>query len=112
MPEEDRTMLLAQVPKKEPHSKFVFPETEIREMLRKELEEAAEESATLHEGWEPVLDSLRMVTVVTTLEDLFDFDLPPEKVIKKGGYTSEDQGVDDMTNNLRRLWEEHHSSGG
>jgi acyl carrier protein len=97
--------MVAQAPAKEPHTKPAFPLDKVREILRRELEEAEEESATLHEGWEPVLDSLRMVTVVTSLDDLFDFPLPPEKVVKKGGYTSVDEGVDDMTDNLRRLWE-------
>ena len=97
---------------KDPPSTSEFPTERVRELLRKELEEAVEESATLHESWEPVLDSLRMVSVVTTLEYLFDFPLPPEKVIRKGGCTSADQGVDDMADNLRRLWEKHHKSGG
>ena len=102
----------AQSPVKDQRSKSAFPIENVREILRKELEEAKEESDTLHEGWEPVLDSLRMVTVVTALEDLFSFELPPEKVIRKGGYASVDQGVDDMTDNLRRLWEKHNKLGG
>jgi acyl carrier protein len=102
----------AQTPVKDPPSKSAFPIERVRQVLRKELEEAEEESGTLHEGWEPVLDSLRMVTVVTALEGMFDFALPPEKVIRKGGCASVDQGVDNMTDNLRRLWEKHHKSGG
>src|SRR4051794_39879021 len=102
----------AQAPVKEPPSKSAFPFEEVREVLGRELEEAEEESSTLHEGWEPLLDSLRMVTVVTALEDLFDFALPPEKVIRKGGYASKEQAADNMTENLRRLWEKHHKSGG
>ena len=102
----------AQAPVKYPASESAFPFQRVRELLHKELEEAEEESGTLHEGWEPVLDSLRIVTVVTALEDVFDFALPPEKVIRKGGYASVDQGVDDMTENLRSLWEKHHKSGG
>ncbi|HEY7424056.1 MAG TPA: hypothetical protein VH682_07455 [Gemmataceae bacterium] len=102
----------AQAPVKAPPSKSTFSFERVREFLRKELEEAEEESSILHEGWEPVLDSLRMVTVVTALEGMFNFALPPEKVIRKGGYTSVDQGVDDMTDNLRRLWEKHYKSGG
>jgi hypothetical protein len=50
-----------------------------------------------------------MVTVVSTLEDMFDFPLPPEKVVKKGGYKSVDEGVENMTDNLRRLWDNHHN---
>jgi acyl carrier protein len=102
----------AQAPVKDPASKSAFPFERVRELLRKELEEAEEESSILHEGWEPVLDSLRMVTVVTALEGMFNFALPPEKVIRKGGYASVGQGVDHMTDNLRRLWEKHHKSGG
>ena len=49
---------------KEPPSKSTFPLEQVKEMLRKELEEAADESVICHGGWEPVLDSLRMVTVV------------------------------------------------
>jgi acyl carrier protein len=105
-------IMLTQALTKEPPSKSAFPEDKVRELLRRELEEAAEESATLHEGWEPVLDSLRMVTVITTLKDLFDFPLPPEKVIRKGGYSSVEEGVDNMADNLRRLWEKHHPPGG
>lgn len=107
----ENLIMLVQALTKDPPSRSAFPEDKAREILRRELEEAAEESATLHEGWEPVLDSLRMVTVVNTLKDLFDFPLPPEKVVRKGGYSSVDKGVDDMAGNLRRLWEKHHSSG-
>jgi acyl carrier protein len=99
--------MLAEAPVKNPPS--TFPLDKVREVLRKELEEAAEESATVHEAWEPLLDSLRVVTVVATLEDLFDFPLPPEKVVRKGGYTSVEQGVDDVAGNLRRLWDNHHN---
>jgi acyl carrier protein len=90
-------------------SRPIFPLQEVQEILRRELEEAAEESDVLHDGWEPVLDSLRMVTVVSTLEDMFDFPLPPEKVVRKGGYKDVDDGVDDMTKNLQRLWDKHYN---
>jgi hypothetical protein len=52
------------------------------------------------------------VTVIGTLVDLFDFPVPPEKLIRTGGYTSVDQGGDDTADNLRRLREKHYSSGG
>ena len=95
-------------PPKDLASKSTFPLEKVQEILRSELDEAAEESATLHGGWEPVLDSLRVVAVISTLEVLFDFPLPPEKAVRKGGYTSVDQGVDDITDNLRQLWDKHH----
>lgn len=87
-----------------PSSKSVFPLEEVQARLRSELEEAEAESVVLHPGWQPVLDSLRMVTAIATVEVLFDFKLPPEKVVKKGGYKSVDEGVADMTNRIREVW--------
>ncbi len=84
--------------------KGTFPLAEVQARLRRELEEAEAESIILHPGWQPVLDSLRMVTAIATVEDLFDFKLPPEKVVKKGGYKSVDEGVSDMTNKIREVW--------
>jgi hypothetical protein len=83
-----------------------FPLAEVQSRLRRELEEAEAESVILHPGWQPVLDSLRMVTAIATVESLFDFKLPPEKVVKKGGYKSVDEGVSDMTNRIRKVWTE------
>lgn len=99
---------MPEAPTREAPSKSTFPIEQLQEALRRELDEAADESEFLHGGWEPVLDSLRMVTVISTLEDMFDFPLPPEKVVKKGGYKSVDEGVEDMTDNLHRLWDKHH----
>jgi acyl carrier protein len=101
--------MILETSRKEPLSILAFPFERVQEVLRRELEEAANESVILHGAWEPVLDSLRMVTVVSTLEDMFDFPLPPEKVVKKGGYKSVDEGVENMTDNLRRLWDNHHN---
>jgi acyl carrier protein len=81
-----------------------FPLEKVEAMLRKELEEAAAESEILHARWQPVLDSLRMVTAIAAVEHLFPFKLPPEKVVKKGGYKSVGEGVADMTNRIRELW--------
>ena len=50
-----------------------------------------------------MLDSLRMVTAIAAIEGLFDFKLAPEKLVKKGGYRSVDEGVSDMT---KRAWDE------
>ena len=87
-----------------PAAKGTFPLAEVQARLRRELEEAEAESVILHPGWQPVLDSLRMVTAIATVEELFDFKLPPEKVVKKGGYRSVDEGVSDMTNRIREVW--------
>jgi hypothetical protein len=90
-----------------PPAKGTFPLAEVQARLRRELEEAAAESAILHSGWQPVLDSLRMVTAIARVEGLFDFKLPPEKVVKKGGYKSVDEGVADMTHRIREVWTKH-----
>jgi hypothetical protein len=87
-----------------PTAQGAFPLAEVQARLRRELEEAEAESGILHPGWQPVLDSLRMVTAIATVEGLFDFKLPPEKVVKKGGYRSVDEGVADMTNRIREVW--------
>jgi len=100
--------MLAEAPPKESSIKSTFPLETVRRVLRKELQEAEEESALLHSGWEPVLDSLRIVTVIATLEGMFDFPIPPEKVVRKGGYTSVDQCADEIIDNLRRLWDKNH----
>jgi transcriptional regulator with XRE-family HTH domain len=65
-----------------------FPLAEIEARLRRESEKVTAEGDVLRGSWEPPLDSLRMVSVLLKLVDLFDFDLRPEKVVRKGGYTS------------------------
>ena len=87
-----------------PAVKGAFPLAEVQARLRRELEDAEAESVILHPGWQPVLDSLRMVTAIATIEGLFNFKLPPEKVVKKGGYRSVDEGVADMTNRVWEVW--------
>lgn len=87
-----------------PRSKKVFPQAAVEDLVRKELEEAAEESGVLHPGWEPVLDSLRIVTAISKIEDLLKIKLPPEKCVRRGGYKSVDEGVKDMNERIRNVW--------
>ncbi len=87
-----------------------FPLTEVEARLRRELNKASAEGNVLRGSWEPLLDSLRMVAVLPKLEDLFDFDLRPEKIVRKGGYTGVEEGVGDMVNQLQHLWQEHHAT--
>ncbi len=83
-----------------------FPTREVERRLRRGLKDATADSKVLRGGWEPVLDSLRMVSVVLTLEDLFPFELPPERLVRQGGYGSVDEGVEDMTRRMQRLWQQ------
>lgn len=87
-----------------PRPKAAFQQTAVEDLLRRDLTEAAEESSVLHPGWEPVLDSLRIVTAVTAIEDLLKIKLPPEKCIRRGGYKSVEDGVKDMADRIRRVW--------
>ena len=85
-------------------SKGAFPLADVQSRIRRELEEAEAESVVLHPGWQPVLDSLRMVTVIASIEDLLGFKLPPDKVVRKGGYKNADDGVSDMTRKIQDIW--------
>lgn len=82
----------------------VFSEEAVRNRLREELQAVADDGGVLHPGWEPVLDSLTVVTVVTRLEPMLGVELPPDKVIQRGGYRSVDEAVDDMTGRIKGVW--------
>lgn len=86
-----------------------FPAREVETRLRGELDKAWAESRVLKGEWEPALDSLRMVSVGLTLEDLFNFELDAEKLVRKGGYASVDEALQDMTFRARRVWDNHHA---
>lgn len=88
-----------------------FPMIEIEKRLRCQLESVEAESRVLRGDWEPVFDSLRMVAVVIGLEDLFDFELSPEKLVRKGGYKSVEDGITDISAQLKELWRERDKIG-
>lgn len=81
-----------------------FPEQAIRDRLGPELQAIADEAEHLRPDWEPLLDSKRVVSTVILIEELFDFPLPPDKVIRKGGYNSVEESADDIVDRLRGLW--------
>ncbi|MGC4004075.1 MAG: hypothetical protein QM811_13520 [Pirellulales bacterium] len=84
----------------------VFPEQEVRRRLRAELQNIADEGSVLRPDWEPLLDSKRVVGTVLVLEDLFPFKIPPDKIVRKGGYNSVDEAIDDMVDRVSRIWGE------
>lgn len=104
--------MLVEAPVKSATADAVYPIADVESRLREGIWEAAEEGADLRGEWEPLLDSLRMVSVLVSLEDRFDFPLPPEKLVRRGGYTSEDDAFEHMSGQLRRLWDANHRSGG
>ncbi len=90
----------------EPTAAPVFPEVEVRRRLRVELDKIAAVGSVLRPEWEPLLDSKRVVGTVFVLEDLFPFKIPPDKVVRKGGYNSVDEAIEDMIGRIKRVWAE------
>jgi len=84
----------------------VFPEAEVKRRLKDELQKIANQSAKLRPEWEPLLDSKRVVGTVLVLEGLFPFKIPPDKVVRKGGYDTVDEAIDDMLVRIKRIWDE------
>jgi hypothetical protein len=84
----------------------VFPAAEVKHRLRKELQKIADESSVLRPEWEPLLDSKRVVGTVLVLENLFTFKVPPDKVVRKGGYNSVNEAIDDMLERIKGIWTE------
>lgn len=84
----------------------VFPVTEVKRRLQVELQKIADQASILRPEWEPLLDSKRVVGTVLVLEGLFPFKIPPDKVVRKGGYDTVDEAIDDMLVRIKRIWDE------
>ncbi|WP_420636606.1 hypothetical protein [Candidatus Palauibacter sp.] len=81
-----------------------FPAEEIERHLRIELEKIAADAAVMRPEWEPLLDSQRVVGTVLVLEDLLPAcKIPPDKVVRKGGYNSVDEAINDMLGRIKRV---------
>lgn len=83
-----------------------FPAVEVKHLLREKLQKIADDGSMLRPEWEPLLDSKRVVGSVLEIEGLFPFKLPPDKVVRKGGYNSVDEAIDDMLGRIERIWAE------
>lgn len=83
-----------------------FPSAELKRRLQGELQKIADESSVLRPDWVPLLDSKRVVGTVLAIEDLFSFKLPPDKIVRKGGYNSVDDAIDDMLGRIETIWTE------
>jgi hypothetical protein len=84
-----------------------FPGADVKRRLRVELQQIADEASVLRPEWEPLLDSKRVVGTVLVLEDLFPFRIPPDKVVRKGGYNDVEEATEHIAGQLERLWAEH-----
>jgi hypothetical protein len=84
----------------------VFPAAEVKRRLRVELQKIADEGSVLRPEWDPLLDSRRVVGTVLVLEGLFPFEVPPDRVVQKGGYNGLDEAIDDMLERIKKIWTE------
>ena len=82
-----------------------FPAAEVRRRLQVELQKIADQGALLRPEWEPVLDSKRVVGTVLVLEGLFPFKIPPDRVVRKGGYDEVEEAVNDILVRVKRIWD-------
>lgn len=80
---------------------------EARRRLKKELQDVADEVWLLHPNrpeWKPLLDSRRIVGTVLVLENLFPgLKLPPDRLVRKGGYNDVDEAVNDILRRHKQL---------
>ena len=85
----------------------IFPAPEVERRLRVDLQKIANDASILRPEWVPLLDSKRVVGTVLTIENLFPFKLPPDKVVRKGGYNSVDDAINDMLGRIKDIWTGH-----
>ncbi len=82
---------------------LAFPASDVKRLLRPELEKIAKQSSELRPDWEPLLDSKRVVGAVLVIEELFPgIKTRPDKVVRKGGYNGVDEALDDMLPRIER----------
>lgn len=82
----------------------VFPASQVEDRLRPELEKIAKQASKLRPEWVPLLDSKRVVGTVLVIEDLFPgIRIPPDKVVRKGGYDTVDEAIEDMLGRIKRV---------
>jgi hypothetical protein len=88
----------------------IFPAAEIKRRIRGELQKIADQGSLIRPEWEPLLDSKRVVGTVLSLEDLFPYKIPPDKVVRKGGYNTVNEAVDDMLDRIKGIWTERNKT--
>lgn len=80
-----------------------FPTEGVKRLLQVELQKIADDASVLRPEWEPLLDSKRVVGTILVIEDLFaGVKIRPDKVVRKGGYNSIDEALDDILPRIER----------
>jgi hypothetical protein len=102
--------MITQSPQKTNSRLSSFPRQEVRSRLTKHLQQIADDGALLRPDWEPLLDSKRVVGTIVTIEDLFPFKIPPDLVVRRGGYNDVNEALEDIVNRVEAIWTERQNS--
>jgi hypothetical protein len=82
-----------------------FPKTAVENSLRKALKQLEDDTSAMREPWEPTFDSLAVVNVILVLESVLPgLKIAPEKVVRKGGYETSEQALQDIVSRIERQW--------
>lgn len=92
-----------------PSASTKFPSATVKSRLDTQLKKIASVNSILRPAWEPLLDSLSVVEIVSVLDDLVPFKIAPDKLVKKGGYASVEQASSDVHDRLEKMWNDEHS---
>jgi acyl carrier protein len=84
-----------------------FPAAEVEDCIRDALSAQADIKAVLRPRppapWEPEIDSLCVVEVICSIEELLGISLP-ESFAPRGGYQSVDECVRDLVAQTKSVW--------
>lgn len=73
---------------------------QVRDRIFAVLIEQQEEAAALKEDWEPVFDSLAVVEILYSVEDMLPEKVSPARIVRKGGYDSASEAATNISQNL------------
>jgi len=92
-----------------------FPSADVEACIRDSLKEQADTQAILRPppsggapagpGWEPEIDSLAVIEIICSIEELLGITLPPS-FAPRGGYESADGCVQDLLKAAKAVWAE------
>ncbi|MGH7206327.1 MAG: hypothetical protein ACREI2_08990 [Nitrospiraceae bacterium] len=94
--------------KQQPAPKL-FPERAVEDCLRDCLAEEAKDQTIMgitRDPLMPVIDSLVVVEILVAVETIIGGELP-ESLVKKGGYHSINETVEDLLPKIKRHWLDH-----
>jgi acyl carrier protein len=92
-----------------------FPAKEVEDCVRDALKDHAGIQSILHDkpampmddgSWEPDIDSLVVVEIILSIEELLGVTLP-QSFIPRGGYQSIDDCVADLVGQASKVWTAH-----